>query len=508
MTLIGLDVGTTGCKAVVFSDGGAVLGSAYREYGIDADRLGKAEQDAEQVWQQTRAVLAEAVAKACALRADAAAVAALSLSVQGDAIIPLDAEGVPVHPAVLGMDYRCAPQADACGRQFGAEALFERTGMRPHPINALCKVLWLREQRPEAWARTRRITTYADFILGRLGAPGCIDLTMASRTMAWDLDRDAWAADLLADLRLSPDLLSRPVPTGSVVGRLDPALSQALGLHGTVQLVAGAHDQPAGAVGAGVLEDGDAIVATGTAEVLATTFGRRAAGLYAGFYPCYRSALPDRYFTFTLNHVGGLMLRWYRDLWGLAEVQEAARRGCDPYEVILSDLPKGPSPVMVLPHLNGSGTPSCDAGSMGAVVGLTLATTRPEIVKAIIECQCYELALNLEALTAAGIAVRNLTAIGGGAKSGEWLQTKADVLNVPIRTLDVAEAGCLGAAIFAGTGAGMYASIAEGARRVVRFKAGCVPDAEAHAAYLRRFALYRELHGALRPLHHRLRHAE
>jgi xylulokinase len=507
MTLVGLDVGTTGCKAVVFSEDGKALGSAYREYAIETDRLGKAEQDTGEVWRLTCAVLAEAVAKASGVRGDAARVAGLSLSVQGDAIIPLDAAGAAAYPAILGMDYRSAPQAEACVRRFGAEALFARTGMRPHAINSLCKILWLREERPEVWARTRRVTTYADFILGQLGAPGYIDLTMASRTMAWDLERGRWDGDLLKEFGLSPSLFSEPVPTGTVVGRLDPRLGRSLGITEPVALVAGAHDQPAGAVGAGVLDDGDAVVSTGTAEVLSTTFTdhANAAELFSGYYPCYLSALPGRYFTFSLNHVGGLMLRWYRDLWALAEVQEAARHGRDAYDEILANLPKGPSPVMVLPHLNGAGTPSCDPLSMGAVVGLTLATTRPEIAKAIIECQSYELALNLEALTKAGVAVRRLAAVGGGAKSAEWLQTKADVLNVPIHTLEVPEAGCLGAAIFAGTGAGVYNSVAEGARQVVRFRSVHEPDPEANAAYMRRFMVYRELHDALRPIHERLR---
>lgn len=501
MTLIGLDVGTTGCKAVVFSEEGKSLGSAYREYGIDTDNLGKAEQDTAVVWTLAASVLAEAVE-----RAGAPEVAGLSLSVQGDAIIPLGADGEPVYPAILGMDYRSAPEAEACAARFGAEALFARTGMRPHPLNSLSKTLWLRAKRPEVWSRTTKVVTYADFILGRLGAPGFIDFTMASRTMAWDIDRGDWADDLLSELGLHRSLFSTPVATGTVCGRLDPALATRLGV-GRMALVAGAHDQPAGALGAGVLEDGDAVVSTGTAEVLSTTFADRrgASGLFAGYYPCTLSALPDRYFTFSLNHVGGLMLRWYRDLFGLAEVLEAERRGCDPYDLILSNLPDGPSPAMVLPHLNGAGTPTCDLLSMGAFVGLTLATRREDIVKAIIECQTYELALNLEALRGAGVEVRRLTAVGGGARSDVWLRTKADVLALPVRTVEVAEAGCLGASIFAGVGTGAYRSPVEGVRRAVRFKDVHEPDMDAHAAYARRLDVYKELHGALRPIHERLR---
>lgn len=506
MTLVGLDVGTTGCKAVVFSEDGEVEGSAYREYGIDGDASGKAEQDAEQVWALTREVLREAVGAASARAGRPTEVAGLSLSVQGDAVIPLDGAGDPVHPAVLGMDYRSAPQARACEARLGGEALFRRTGMRPHAINSLCKALWLKEERPDAWARTRRIATYADFVLGRLGAPGFIDRTMASRTMAWDLDRGTWAEDLLREVGVPADRLAQPVATGSPVGTLHPGLARQLGIEGTPVLVAGAHDQAAGAVGAGVLGDGDAVISTGTAEVLSTVFSSRtrAASLYAGYYPCYESALPGRWFTFALNHVGGLLLRWYRDTWAAAEVQAARATGRDPYDAILSGLPAGPSPVLFLPHLNGAGTPTCDPDSRGAIVGLTLSTTRADVAKAILDCQTYELAINLAALRDAGIRVERVSAAGGGARSSTWLQVKADVLNVPIRTLRTTEAACLGAAIFAGAGAGVYSSIAAGAERAVRFDRMVRPDPASHAAHAARLAVYRELHGALRPIHQRM----
>jgi len=507
MNLIGLDVGTTGCKAVVFTDAGRALGAAYREYGIDSDRSGKAEQDAERVFSLVCEVLGEAVARAAANRESPLEVGGMSLSVQGDAIIPLDGAGAPVYPAILGMDYRSAPMARACEERFGGEALFKRTGMRPHAINSLCKVLWLKEERRDAFARTRRITTYADYLLGRLGAPGFIDHTMASRTMAWDVSRKEWAVDLLNELGLSPSLFSTPVPTGMPVGWLEQRLAKSLGLAGPIVLSAGAHDQPSAAVGAGVLAEGDALISTGSAEVLSTVFSskERAAALYSGYYPAYASALPGLSFTFSLNHVGGLLLRWYRDTFAHAEVTAAAAEGHDPYELILQGLPGGPSPILFLPHLNGAGTPSCDPSSMGAVVGLTLSSTRADVVKAILECQSYELALNLEALTRASIRVGRLSAAGGGAKSPVWLQVKADVLGLPIRTLEVKEAGCLGAAIFAGKGAGLYPSIAEGARRTVRYERAYEPDLAAHEAYQERLAVYRELQGALKPIHARLR---
>ena len=182
MKLIGLDVGTTGCKAIVFNAEGHILGHGFREYGVICDVPGKAEQDAEQVWILVKEALREATAKS-----GGKDILAISLSVQGDAIIPVDTDFRALHPAILGMDYRSLRQAEQCEQVLGAFPLFARTGMRPHPINALTKVLLLREIDRAVFERAKKIVTYEDFILGKLGAEPAIDHTMASRTMAFDL---------------------------------------------------------------------------------------------------------------------------------------------------------------------------------------------------------------------------------------------------------------------------------------------------------------------------------
>jgi sugar (pentulose or hexulose) kinase len=186
MPLLGLDLGTTGCKAIVFDADGRLRARAFREYGVDCDAPAKAEQDAEHVWTLAKEALREVAAQA-----GEPPIRALSVSVQGDAIIPVDREFNALHPAILGMDYRSAAQARRCEEQFGGFELFLRTGMRPHPMNSLTKVLFLREHAPAVFARAWKIVTYADFILGKLGAEAVIDHTMASRTMAFDLGAKA-----------------------------------------------------------------------------------------------------------------------------------------------------------------------------------------------------------------------------------------------------------------------------------------------------------------------------
>jgi xylulokinase len=204
------------------------------------------------------------------------------------------------------------------------------------------------------------------------------------------------------------------------------------------------------------------------------------------------------YFTFALNHVGGILLRWWRDEFAAAEVAAAAATAQDPYQLIDASLPVGPSPVMVLPHLNGTGTPWCDLDARGAIVGLSLATTRHDVAKALLEGLAFELRINLDTMRACGIEVGELVAVGGGAKSAVWLQLKAEILGRPIRTLRCREAACLGAALLAGVGSGVYGSLEEAVARAVVVDREFEPDPGMTGRYLERFEVYQRLYPALK----------
>lgn len=501
MHVIGLDVGTTGVKACVFDADGAVKGYAFREYGVICDAPGMGEQNAAGVWESTTTVIAEAVRKA-----GVADIKALSVSVQGDAIIAIDKSHNPLYNAILGMDYRSEKQARYCSKRFGERALFDRTGMRPHPMNSLVKMLWLRENHPEVWGHAWKVVTYADFVSAKLCGTPVIDFTMASRTMGFDLARRAWAEDLLGDLDIDPGLLCTPVASGSVVGTIEPALASRLGLPAGVSVVAGGHDQTCAALGAGVITGRRAVVSSGTAEVLSTTFAERPSGdvMFESYYPCYVHTVPGMLFSFALNHSGGILFRWYRDNLAAPEVAAATQAGTDPYSGIVAGMPRGLSPVMVLPHFNGSGTPTCDIHSKGAIVGMTLATTRHDIAKAVIEALSFELRINCARLRETGLRHDELVVVGGGAKSTDWLQLRADILGCTVRTLAVREAACLGAALLAGTAVGMYGSLEEGVGRTVRTKHVYEPHEPTRKLYDERFGVYEKLYSSLRTINHKM----
>lgn len=500
-TLIGLDVGTTGCKAVVFDEDGKLLASASREYPVMLPRPTWAEQDIEAVWRLALESMGEAV-----VSAGAREVAAVGLSVHGEAVTPVDAALRPLRPTILGMDTRTDAQNAWLRERFGAQALFERTGMPVHTVNTLPKLLWIREHEPDVWAAADRFLLVEDFLIARMTGRAVISSCLASRTQLYDLEAGSWSAEILDALELSPDRLAEVVPSGTQVGRLSGELTEQLGLSAPPGVVTGGHDQACGALGVGLIRPGLAMVSTGTAEVVEVALGSPvvSAPLYEGNVSVYRATVPGLFLAMTLNHSGGLALRWFRDGFCEPQLIRAAESGDDAYDLILEGASAEPSGLLALPHFAGAGTPTFDTTSKGAILGLTFSTTRTDVAKAILEGLTYELRLNLDLLRDGGVVIEVLRAIGGGARSKLWLQLKADITGIPVITPRVTEAAAFGAALLAGAGAGLWPSAADGAERFLELTDTYEPDPARHAAYSELYQRYREVYPAVVPITRRL----
>ncbi|GAB4540905.1 MAG: xylulokinase [Anaerolineae bacterium] len=495
MSLIGLDIGTTGCKAIVFNKEGRILGQAAREYSILTPHPNWAEQDAEQVWRLAWDALREAVSPAGDDPPQA-----LALSCQGEAVIPVDGDGRALRPAILGMDTRTGAENEWLAERFGAEELFNRTGMPLHTINTLPKLLWLQRNEPEIWKTAQQFLLYEDFFLRRMGGKATISHCLASRTQMYDLTRGDWADDILANCGIRRERLAALAPQrGGVVGTLSQELGGELGLSREVLLVSGGHDQACAACGSGVVEAGLAMVSTGTAEVVEVAMDTPALDerLRQGNISVYRHVVPGLYLAMTLNHSGGLLLRWFRDTVCQWELEQARASGQDAYHLILADAPAQTTGLMVLPHFSGSGTPWLDTSSKGAILGLSFATTRPILAKAILEGLTFELRINLDLLREAGVTINELHAVGGGARSPLWLQLKADICQTPLRVPQVTEAACLGAALLAGVAAGVYPDLATAVARTVHLEKRVEPQPDSVSAYNERYQLYRQVYPTL-----------
>lgn len=502
MSLLGLDIGTTGCKAILFGEDGALLSASSREYDVLTPRPGWAEQDAEAVWRLAWDALREALAA----RPDDPP-AGLALSCQGEAVTPVDSAGGALRPTILGMDTRTGPQNAWLAERLGANWLFERTGMPLHTINTLPKLLWLREHEPGIYAQAAGFRLYEDFMLQRLTGEPVISPCLASRTQMMALRGNGWDSQVLERCGLDVGRLS-PVARGDLrpVGQLRPALARELGLRRPLWVAAGGHDQACAALGSGTIAPGTAMVSTGSAEVIALALAEPslAPSLAAGGISVYRQVVPGRYLAMTLNQAGGMVLRWFRDTCAPDLLAEARRSGIDAYDLLLRDAPAGPTRLLLLPHLAGSGTPLLDTASRGALVGLSFATTRAEIARAILEGLTFELRANVELLLQAGLPVQALHAVGGGARSALWLQLKADVCGLPLRAPAVSEAAGLGAALLAGLAVGVFADLPSAVAATVRQTRTIAPQAAMQARYDQRYALYRELYPRLADLLHRL----
>jgi xylulokinase len=501
MRLIGLDIGTTGCKTVVFDAGGNLLARASREYTVDIPQPTWAEQDAEQVWRLAQDAMRQAIAAA-----GPGDIAAVGLSVQGEAVMPVDAIGRALRPAILGMDTRTSEQNAWLRERFGAEHLFARTGMPIHTINTLPKLLWLKQHEPELWTHAVRFLLYEDFIIAKMTGRPAISRCLASRTQLYDIPNDCWSQEILAAIELEPERLSTVQPSGVAVGPMRPDLAESLGLAKPPLVVTGGHDQACGALGAGLTRPGLAMVSTGTAEVVEVVLDSPALNetLYQGNISVYAHTVPGLYLAMTINHSGGLLLRWFRDTLCQEEMRQAQIAGQDAYDLILRDTSPDPSSLLLLPHFAGGGSPWFDTASKGTILGLTFATNKSDLAKAILEGLTFELRVNLDLLKEGQVNIDELRAIGGGARSSLWVQLKADITGIPIVVPRITEAACWGAALLGGVGAGVFGSAAQAMEAMLHLEHRFEPDPARAARYEERYALYREVYPAVRAINGRL----
>lgn len=492
MSLLGLDVGTTGCKALVLGVDGRVLAYAYREYPFEYPKAGWAELNPLRVWHAVQETVREAAGQAGGDK-----IQALSISSHGESITPVGACGQPLHNTIASLDTRTAPYVKVWEERFGRERIQRMTGIPLHHKHSINRLMWLRDNRPDVYRSAWKFLCYEDFILLRLGLEPVIGASLAARTMAYDPETGTWSPEILSLAGVDAGRLPRVQPAGRVVGEIPESVAEDLGLGQGVLAVTGGHDQPCGALGAGIVQEGPAVDSLGTVEALTAVVPGDGSpeGLLRAGYPRYPHVVDGEMVTMAVNPNGGALFRWYRDNLAGDERAEAAAGGRDPYEIIVEKCPETPSGVFVLPHFAGSGTPNPNPALRGAIMGMSLGTTRHEIAWAVLESAAFELRMNLNALERSGVDVCRLAAVGGGARSRGLLQLRANVLGIPVVRPAVSEAACLGAAMLAGYGAGVYRSLAEatvlvGDRDVFDPQPGLV------AQYARKFEAYARLREA------------
>ncbi len=500
--MIGLDLGTTVCKAGFFDTRGKILKLVRREYPVTSDYPGWAEQNPDIVWNTIRMVLSE-IAEDKQLDDP---IKAICISAQGEAVVFLNQGGRPLRNSILGMDMRSVEQAERLKSELGAEWLLETSGVPPHPLTTVAKILWVKEHEPEIAKKTVRYLCYEDFAFFKLGGVPAIDYSLASRTGLFDMEKKKWSAKILDYGGIKEDQLANIYPSGEAIGKINRKIAQTLGLPTDVLLVTGGHDVTCAALGAGAIKKGVGGDILGTAEIFGITVESSSVAkeIRPSNFACYCHVVPNKFWLMTLNQTCGLLLRWYRDNFAEPEVKLAEKEGKDAFDLILSQSKPDIADSMILPHFVGSGTPWIDARSKGAIVGLSIHTGKADIIRAILEAVIYEQKISIDIFEKYGVDIKEIRAVGGGSKSRLWLQIRSDILGKTVFTLQTEEASCLGTAILASYALGHYPSIENGAEKMVKIKDRIEPNKKLYSRYQQRYLIYQELYPALKDINYSL----
>jgi xylulokinase len=497
MSLLGVDVGTTGCKAAVFSATGDLAAVAYREYDVRVPQPGRAELDAVTVWEKVKQTIREAVAAAGGANADP--VRTLAISSLGEAVVPVSRDRRILGPSILNFDLRGASYLTWLREEIDEAWLYEVNGNTLGNHYGLTKLLWIREHRPELYESTDRFLLWSAFVAFMLGAEPVVDYTLANRTLLFDLEEKDWSEDLLRITGVDREKLPATAPSGTPIGTISDRVAAELGLPADVVITTGAHDQCANAVGAGVVEEGHAVYGMGTFICITPVFTKRSDPqvMMSRGLNTEHHAVPNRYVAFIYNQ-GGSLVKWFRDTFAVEAHLQAEAQGRNVYDLLFSEMPAGPSGLAVLPYFTTTGPPEFISDAAGVIAGLRLETSRGAILKGIVEGATFYLKACVDMLPATGIQIHSFRATGGGSKSDLWVQLSADILDRPVARPVVTEAGALGAAIIAGTGTGHFASFEEGIEAMVHLDRTFTPDPERHRSYEPWFEYYRETRDLMR----------
>lgn len=498
MKIAGLDIGTTGCKLTVFDETGAYLDRAYQDYPV---QRGVREHEME-VTHVMDGVLA--VIKTMASRYPD--IAGIGVTSFGETCVLADEQGSPLHRAMLYTDPRGGEECRYLTEQLDGKTIASITGVKPHEMYSLPKLMWLKKHRPKLYAQARHIFLMGDYVVYHLTGKAQIDYSLASRTMGFDIIKLGWSEELFRLAGIDVSLMSKPVPTGTPAGVVLLDIARATGLPVDTQIVSISHDQVAAAVGAGVLDSRKAVDGAGTVECVTPVYDRipELSVMYQGNFAVVPYVVPGKYVAYAFSYTGGALIQWCVDTLAKKEKELAREQGVLVNELLEAEYERAhgtePTGLLVLPHFAGAATPYMDTGSKGVILGLTAATTVSDIYRACMEGVVYEMLMNMEYLKGSGVNFESLNATGGGAKSRVWMQMKADMLNKPITALKTVDAGTVGSAMLTGITTGCFRDLGDAAAHMVEQTTVYQPNPRMHEKYMRIYERYQKLYHAVRPL--------
>jgi xylulokinase len=492
--LLGIDIGTSGTKTLVCDEDGKVLATAMADHTGIAPKPGWSEQKPEEWWEATCAATKAVLRKA---KLKAGDVGGIGLSGQMHGSVFLADGPRPLRNALLWNDQRTQEQCDEITRKAGGrEALIELVANPALTGFTAPKILWVREKEPKVFEKTRHILLPKDYVRYRMTGDYATEVSDASGTLLLDVVNRVWSDRLLSLLEIDKSLMPRLHESPEVTGTLHEEAARALGLKAGTPVVGGGGDQAAGAVGNGIVTAGVVSATLGTSGVV-FAHSELPTRDPQGRVHTMCHAVPGKWCVFGCMLSAGGSFQWFRNNLGEAEVTAAKKKGMDPYELLVAQAesaPPGCEGLFFLPYLTGERCPHPDPSARGGWVGLTARTTRPMLIRSLLEGVTFGMRDALEIMKAMGIDISHVRASGGGARSPFWRQLQADIYKQPIVLTNAAEGPAYGVAILAGVGTGVWDNVGEACGASIEQTKKVSPKAKASELYDRYYGVYRKLY--------------
>lgn len=495
---LGIDIGTSGTKTLAIDHKGTILASASAEYPCHHPHPGWSEQDPEDWWKATAQTI-QAVLQQTQL--SPREITGVGLSGQMHGSVFLDEAGQVIRPALLWNDQRTAAEcAEIEQRAGGREALVRLVANPALTGFTAPKLLWLRNHEPRNWDRVRQVLLPKDYIRYRLTGTFATEVSDASGTLMLDVANRCWSRELLSKLEIDPALLPVCHESQEISARVSKLGGESSGLAEGTAVVGGGGDQPAGAVGNGIVRPGVVSATMGTSGVVFAHTSE------PGFDPLGRlqrgcHAVPGAWHVMGVVLSAGGSFQWFRNQLAQAEIEQAREQGVDPYFLLTEEAalaPVGCEGLFFLPYLTGERTPHFDPIAKGGWVGLTVRHTRAHLIRSVLEGATHAMRDSLELIREMGATIDEIRVSGGGARNPLWRQIQADIYGVDVTTVNSSEGPAFGVALLALVGTGAYSSVAEACDQTIFAVERTTTVPAAKAMYDRAYSVYRELYPTLR----------
>jgi len=495
---LGLDIGTTGSRAVIINESGAVCSAASADHApMTQHQHTWAEQEPEDWWRAAQEAIRAALAQG---KISGANIAGLGLSGQMHGIVLLDSQHRVIRPSIIWCDQRSQAQADWFTERIGAQRLKEITCNPALTGFSVPKLLWVKDNEPASYQRMQMLLLPKDYIRFRLTGEFATEVSDASGMLLLDVPKRRWSTEILAALGLRCEQLPIVAESDQPTTHISDSAAEATGLKKGTPVVGGGGDQAAGGVGNGIVESGIVSSTIGSSGVLFAHTDAPHLDL-RGRVHTFCHAVPQKWHVMAVTQGAGLSFRWFRDNFAAAEVELARLSGKDPYELLTAEAATataGSEGLLYLPYLMGERTPHLDPLARGVFFGLTARHSRAHMIRAVLEGVAYSLRDGLEIFREMGVPSEQVRASGGGGRSPLWRQIQADVFNRELVTINATEGSAYGAALLAAVGTGGFSSVEEACRSCIRVTGRCEPEARRAMMYEEYYSIYRDLYPRLR----------